>query len=215
MRAQTDALLDFTRRSPVIPVVTIKDARKSIDLARTLFDAGLPVVEVTLRTDAALDAIAAMVKAVPDAVIAAGTVVEPSQIGEAVDAGARFIVTPGTTPKLAAALSGAPVPGMPGCSTASEAMALAEHGFEILKFFPAGPSGGPAFLRSLYGPLPHLRFCPTGGVDATNAGEYLALPNVVCVGGTWMVPADLLEAGDFAGIAGLARAAAGLRLPKG
>lgn len=211
MRHKTEALLVYCRLAPVIPVVTIEDARHAIPLARTLVEAGLPVIEVTLRTGAALDAIAAIAKAVPEAVVGAGTILAARHIAEAVEAGARFLVTPGTPPALAAAVAASQVPAMPGCATASEAIALAELGFEMLKFFPAGPSGGPAWLKSVGGPLPHLRFCPTGGVDARNAGDYLALANVVCVGGSWMVPAASLGSEDFAAIGRLSREAAGLR----
>jgi 2-dehydro-3-deoxyphosphogluconate aldolase/(4S)-4-hydroxy-2-oxoglutarate aldolase len=211
MPTHAETILVYARRAPVIPVVTIEDARHAIPLARTLVEAGLPVVEVTLRTAAALDAIAAIAKAVPEAIVAAGTVVRAAQIREAADAGAKFIVTPGTPAALADALADGPMPAMPGCATASEALALAERGFEVAKFFPAGPSGGPAWLKSVAGPLPALRFCPTGGVDAANAGAYLALGNVVCVGGSWMAPADAIASGDFARIGRLAREAAGLR----
>jgi 2-dehydro-3-deoxyphosphogluconate aldolase/(4S)-4-hydroxy-2-oxoglutarate aldolase len=206
-------LLAQIRATPVIPVVTIEDARHSIQLARTLVDAGLPIVEVTLRTDSALDAIAAMVKAVPEAIVGAGTVLAASQIGEAVEAGAKFLVSPGTPPKLADALAGAAVPALPGCATLSEAMALLERGFELLKFFPAVPSGGTAWLKSVFGPLPQARFCPTGGLDNGNADEFLALPNVVCVGGAWMAPPDAIAAGDFERIARFARGAATIRKP--
>ncbi len=202
----------YTRLAPVIPVLTLDDARLSIDLAHTLLQAGLPVIEVTLRTSKALDAINAIAKAVPDAVVAAGTVVAASQIREVVDAGAKFIVTPGTPASLAEHLWQAPIPVMPGCATVSEAMRLAEIGFETLKFFPAAASGGAAWLKAVHGPLPRLSFCPTGGIDASSAPTYLALPNVVCVGGTWVTPADALKAGDFARIGRLASEAASLRL---
>jgi len=211
MRSKTETLLGYARLAPVIPVVTIEDARHAIPLARTLVQAGLPVVEVTLRTAAALDAIAAIAKAVPEAVVGAGTILTSRSIGEAVEAGARFLVTPGTPPALAAAVAGAEVPVMPGCASASEAIALADLGFEVLKFFPAGPSGGPAWLKSIGGPLPGLRFCPTGGVDTKNAGDYLALSNVVCVGGSWMVPPAAIAAEDFEAIARLCGEAAALR----
>lgn len=211
MRAKTESLLAYAGLAPVIPVVTIEDARDAIPLARTLVGAGLPVIEVTLRTAAALDAIAAIAKGVPEAVVGAGTILAPRHISEAVEAGARFLVTPGTPPDLAGAVAAADVPCMPGCATASEAIALADLGFAILKFFPAGPSGGPAWLKGIGGPLPHLRFCPTGGVDVKNAGDYLALANVVCVGGSWMVPAAAVASGDFAAIGRLSREAAGLQ----
>ncbi len=211
MPTRTETVLAYARLAPVIPVVTIEDARRSIDLAQTLVEAGLPVVEVTLRTPAALDAIAAIAKAVPDAVVAAGTVVRPGQIAEVVDAGAKFIVTPGTPRGLAEALAEAPIPAMPGCATASEAMALLELGFEAVKFFPAAASGGAAWLKGVQGPLPGLSFCPTGGIDLKNAPAYLDLPNVVCVGGTWVAPAAAIAEGDFGTIGRLAREAAGLR----
>jgi 2-dehydro-3-deoxyphosphogluconate aldolase/(4S)-4-hydroxy-2-oxoglutarate aldolase len=211
--SKTQSLLAWAALAPVIPVVTIEDARHSIPLARTLVGAGLPVVEVTLRTAAALDAIAAIAKAVPEAIVAAGTVTAASQIAEVIEAGAKFIVTPGTPPRLAEALAEAALPAMPGCATVSEAMALAALGFEVLKFFPAGPSGGPAWLKSAAGPLFRLRFCPTGGIDAGNAADYLALPNVICVGGSWMVPAAAVAGGNFAAIGERARTAAAL--PRG
>jgi 2-dehydro-3-deoxyphosphogluconate aldolase/(4S)-4-hydroxy-2-oxoglutarate aldolase len=211
MPSKTDTILAYTGLAPVIPVVTIEDARRSIDLAQALVRAGLPVVEVTLRTPAALDAIAAIAKAVPEAVVAAGTVVRTSQIGEVVDAGAKLIVTPGTPRSLAHALMAAPIPVMPGCSTATEAMELAEIGFEVLKFFPAEASGGAKWLKAIAGPLPHLKFCPTGGLDPKNASAYLALPNVPCIGGTWMVPTQAIADGDFATIETLSREAAALR----
>jgi 2-dehydro-3-deoxyphosphogluconate aldolase/(4S)-4-hydroxy-2-oxoglutarate aldolase len=211
MPTNAETVRAYARLAPVIPVVTIEDARRSIDLAQTLVEAGLPVVEVTLRTKAALDAIAAIAKAVPDAVIAAGTVVAPSQIGEVVDAGAKLIVTPGTPLRLAEALVDAPIPVMPGCATPTEAMTLAELGFEALKFFPAVASGGTAWLKAIAGPLPSLTFCPTGGIDLSTAPSFLALANVPCVGGTWMAPAKAIADGDFETIGRLAREAAALR----
>lgn len=204
-------LQTYLRLAPVIPVVTIDDARISIDLAQTLVAAGLPVVEVTLRTSAALDAISAIAKAVPEAMVAAGTVLTKSQIREVIDAGAKFIVTPGTPLKLAEALSEAAIPVMPGCATVSEAMTLADMGFQQLKFFPAAASGGVAWLKSIQGPLPNLTFCPTGGIDRASAGSYLALPNVACVGGTWVTPAEAMRKGDLAQIERLAADAASLR----
>lgn len=211
MASEGTVLRDYLRLAPVVPVVTIDDARISIDLAQALVRAGLPVVEVTLRTPAALDAISAIAKAVPEAVVAAGTVLTRSQIREVVDAGAKFIVTPGTPRKLAEDLSEATIPVMPGCSTVSEAMTLADMGFKYLKFFPAAVSGGAAWLKAIGGPLPHLVFCPTGGIDRASAGSYLALPNVACVGGTWVTPADAMKKGDIAQIERLASEAASLR----
>lgn len=211
MLDKTSTLRDYLSRAPVIPVVTLDDTRQSIDLAQALVEAGLPMIEVTLRTPGALDAINAIAKAVPEAIVAAGTVIDPSQIAEVVDAGAKFIVTPGTPLRLAERLREAQIPVMPGCSTVSEAMALSDLGFEILKFFPAAASGGAAWLKSIHGPLPKLSFCPTGGVDLASAPSYLALPNVPCVGGTWMTPSDALKAGDFGRIGRLASEAASLR----
>ena len=206
-----DSVLDHARRAPVIPVVTIDDPARAVPLAETLVASGLPVIEVTLRTKGALAAMAAIARAVPEANVAAGTVVRPEQIAEVIDAGAAFIVTPGTPRALAEALAEAPVPVMPGCATVSEAMALAELGFTALKFFPAAASGGTAWLKGIAGPLPHFAFCPTGGIDAANASAYLDLPNVLCVGGTWVAPAAMIARGDFARIGELARAAASLR----
>ncbi len=211
MSVPSNDLQQYVRLAPVIPVVTIEDARISIDLAHALLRSGFPVIEITLRTAAALDAINAITKAVPGVVVAAGTVLHRSQIREVVDAGAKFIVTPGTPLQLAEALREADIPAMPGCSTVSEAMALAQLGFSTLKFFPAAAAGGAAWLKSVHGPLPHLSFCPTGGIDLKTAPSYLALPNVPCVGGTWLTPPDALKRGDFAAIERLASEASSLR----
>jgi 2-dehydro-3-deoxyphosphogluconate aldolase/(4S)-4-hydroxy-2-oxoglutarate aldolase len=197
--------------APVIPVLTIAHVSDSVPLARALVAGGLPVIEVTLRTSAALDAAQAIAAEVPEAVLGIGTVTEVPHIRLAVAAGARFLVSPGTPPDLAAALARASVPALPGCSTVSEAMAIAAHGFRVVKFFPAEASGGVAFLKAVGEPLADLKFCPTGGIRMTNAGDYLALPNVVAVGGSWVVPKETLEAGDFARITALAREAAGLQ----
>lgn len=197
--------------APVIPVLTIRDAAVAVPLARALVAGGLPVIEVTLRTPAALEAIRAIARDVPDAVVGAGTITRTGDIQMATAAGSRFLVSPGTPPDLADALAGVPVPVLPGCATVTEAMALAARGFAALKFFPAEPSGGAAFLKSLSGPLPGLVFCPTGGIDAAKAPSYLALGNVGAVGGSWVVPDDTLASGDFARITDLARAARALR----
>ncbi|MGL4290949.1 MAG: bifunctional 4-hydroxy-2-oxoglutarate aldolase/2-dehydro-3-deoxy-phosphogluconate aldolase [Phreatobacter sp.] len=197
--------------SPVIPVLTIKDVAIAVPLARALVAGGLSVLEVTLRTPQALDAIAAMRAGVPDAIVGAGTITRPEDIARALSAGSQFLVSPGTPPELAAALAASGVPVLPGCATVSEAMALAGHGFTCLKFFPAEPSGGVAFLKSLGGPLPGLAFCPTGGIDAAKAPSYLALANVGAVGGSWVVPDDAIAARDFARVEALARAANALR----
>ncbi|WP_157245330.1 bifunctional 4-hydroxy-2-oxoglutarate aldolase/2-dehydro-3-deoxy-phosphogluconate aldolase [Nonomuraea typhae] len=202
------SLLDL---APVVPVVVIEDAATAVPLARALVAGGLPVIEVTLRTAAALESIARIADEVPDAVIGAGTVRTPADISASVKAGARFLVSPGTTPALADALTGAGVPFLPGAATASEAMALAERGIGELKFFPAEAAGGLPYLKSLAGPLPDVRFCPTGGIKPATAPDYLALPNVGCVGGTWLTPADALATGDWARVEKLAAEAAALR----
>jgi 2-dehydro-3-deoxyphosphogluconate aldolase/(4S)-4-hydroxy-2-oxoglutarate aldolase len=196
---------------PVVPVLTIERAADAVALARALAAGGLPVIEVTLRTAAALDALRAIVAEVPEAVAGIGTVLEPDDVSRACGAGAAFLVSPGTPPELADALAGAPVPVLPGCATVTEAMTLADRGFPVLKFFPAEPSGGARWLRAVAAPLPHVRFCPTGGIDAANAASYLALPNVIAVGGSWVAPHDAIKAGDFVRVTELARAAARLR----
>ncbi|HYF54772.1 MAG TPA: bifunctional 4-hydroxy-2-oxoglutarate aldolase/2-dehydro-3-deoxy-phosphogluconate aldolase [Salinarimonas sp.] len=198
-------------RAPVIPVIALDDAGLAEPLARTLVEAGLPLIEITLRTPQALDAIRAVARAVPDAVPIAGTVLDERGIAEAMEAGAQGVVTPGTPPALAEALARADVPALPGCATASEAMALSGLGFRQLKFFPAEASGGARWLAAIAGPLPHLAFCPTGGITPGNAADYLALANVPCVGGTWIAPKAALAARDFAAIGRLAREAAALR----
>ncbi|QCK84697.1 bifunctional 4-hydroxy-2-oxoglutarate aldolase/2-dehydro-3-deoxy-phosphogluconate aldolase [Phreatobacter aquaticus] len=198
-------------RSPVIPVLTIHDVASAVPLARALVAGGLPVIEVTLRTEQALAAIKAIVHDVPDAIVGAGTILNPADIAHALAAGSRFLVSPGTPPDLARDLSEVAIPVLPGCATVTEAMQLAARGFTALKFFPAEASGGIAFLKSLSGPLPNLLFCPTGGIDLAKAPGYLALPNVGAVGGSWVVPDDALKAGDFARIETLAREAALLR----
>ncbi|MFF5429827.1 bifunctional 4-hydroxy-2-oxoglutarate aldolase/2-dehydro-3-deoxy-phosphogluconate aldolase [Streptomyces griseofuscus] len=210
LSSQVDSVLDL---AAVVPVVVIAEVPDAVPVARALVGGGLRGVEVTLRTPAALEAIRAIAEEVPEAVVGAGTVITPGQVAAAVAAGARFLVSPGWTEGLLAAMRGCGVPFLPGVSTASEVVALLEHGVREMKFFPAQAAGGTAYLRSLAGPLPQARFCPTGGIGPGNAAEYLALPNVGCVGGSWMVPADAVAAGDWARIEALARAAAGLRGP--
>ncbi|MEU0284465.1 MULTISPECIES: bifunctional 4-hydroxy-2-oxoglutarate aldolase/2-dehydro-3-deoxy-phosphogluconate aldolase [unclassified Streptomyces] len=197
--------------APVVPVVVIEDAADAVPLARALVAGGLPAIEVTLRTPAAPDAIRAIAGEVPGAVVGAGTVITPEQVTGAVAAGARFLVSPGWTDVLLAAMRASGVPFLPGASTASEVMALLERGVREMKFFPARAAGGTAFLKSLAGPLPQARFCPTGGIGPDTAPEYLALPNVGCVGGSWMLPGDAVAARDWDRVERLAREAAGLR----
>jgi 2-dehydro-3-deoxyphosphogluconate aldolase / (4S)-4-hydroxy-2-oxoglutarate aldolase len=202
------SLLDL---APVIPVVVIDDVETAVPLARALVAGGLPAIEVTLRTPAAREAIARIAAEVPEATVGAGTVRTADDISASVAAGARFLVSPGTTPSLVEALEAGGVPFLPGAVTVSEAMALAERGIKELKFFPAEAAGGVTYLKSLGGPLPDVRFCPTGGIRVETAPDYLALPNVGCVGGTWLTPADALASGDWARVEKLAAEAAALR----
>ncbi|MHA1523988.1 MAG: bifunctional 4-hydroxy-2-oxoglutarate aldolase/2-dehydro-3-deoxy-phosphogluconate aldolase [Alphaproteobacteria bacterium] len=192
---------------PVIPVLTIERVEDAAPLATALVEGGLPVVEVTLRTDQALAAISVIAAQVPGAVVGAGTVLTPANLVDAVMAGAKFAVSPGTTPALAEAAISATVPFIPAGATASEMMVLAELGFETIKFFPAEQSGGTAMLRGVGGPLAHLTFVPTGGIGAGNARAYLDLGNVSAVGGSWVAPNILIDVGDWAGITALAREA--------
>ncbi|RMD48553.1 MAG: bifunctional 4-hydroxy-2-oxoglutarate aldolase/2-dehydro-3-deoxy-phosphogluconate aldolase [Alphaproteobacteria bacterium] len=203
-------LAEDLARAPVVPVIVIDRAGDAVPLARTLVEAGLPLVEITLRTPAAPAAIAAVAEAVPEAVVGAGSVLGPADVALAREAGARFAVSPGATPALLAAAEAEGLPLLPGAATASEVMALLERGFRHLKFFPAVPAGGPAALAALAGPLPLARFVPTGGIDAEGAAEWLALPNVVAVGGSWIAPRAAIRAGDWALIGERARAAAAL-----
>jgi 2-dehydro-3-deoxyphosphogluconate aldolase/(4S)-4-hydroxy-2-oxoglutarate aldolase len=196
---------------PVIPVVTIDRASDAVPLARALLAGGLNVIEITLRTPAALDAARAIVAEIPDIIVGIGTVLRSLDITHAVAAGADFLVSPGTPADLAQALADAPVPTLPGCATVSEAMTLAALGFPVLKFFPAEPSGGVRWLNAVAEPLPDIRFCPTGGLNGDNAASYLALENVLAVGGSWVAPGQAIAAGDFAGITARARIAAALR----
>ncbi|WP_411140521.1 bifunctional 4-hydroxy-2-oxoglutarate aldolase/2-dehydro-3-deoxy-phosphogluconate aldolase [Streptomyces sp. x-80] len=196
--------------APVIPVVVLHDAADAVPLARALVAGGLPAIEVTLRTPAALDAIRAIADEVPDAVIGAGTLLTPEQVDAARTAGSRFLVSPGWSPRLLGAMRDSGVPFLPGVSTASEVVTLLDEGITEMKFFPAEAAGGTAYLKSLAAPLPQVRFCPTGGIGLASAPAYLALPNVGCVGGTWMLPADALAAKDWGRVRELAREAAAL-----
>lgn len=197
------------RKAPVIPVLVIEDATHAAPLAEALIAGGLTVLEVTLRTPAALDAIAAM-SAVPGGIVGAGTVLTPDDVRAAQDAGAQFAVSPGATDRLLDACEAAGLPILPGAATASEAMRLLERGYGVQKFFPASAIGGAPALKALGGPLPQVRFCPTGGIDTANAADYLALDNVLCVGGSWVAPRQLVQKGEWAAITGLARQAAAL-----
>jgi len=195
---------------PIIPVVVIENAAKAPDLARALLAGGIKSVEVTLRSPAAIDAIRAISTLVPEIVLGAGTILSPHQMDRAAKAGASFFVSPGATNHLIDAAIQFEQPFLFGASTASEAMALREHGYRRLKFFPAESAGGKSTLKGLEGPLPDLSFCPTGGINQTNAEEYLTLPNVFSVGGSWIAPSNLIEAGAWAEITSLAQTASRL-----
>jgi 2-dehydro-3-deoxyphosphogluconate aldolase/(4S)-4-hydroxy-2-oxoglutarate aldolase len=210
MTDKTEKLIALLGGQPVIPVLRIGDAASAVPLARALAKGGLPMIEITLRTPAALEAIRRVAGEVEEAIVGAGTILDARQFGEAARAGSRFIVSPGATPALFAAARDSEVPLLPGAITPAEIMTAAEEGVDFLKFFPAEQAGGVAFLKSLASPFAGIRFCPTGGVTAANASAYLALPNVVCVGGSWVAPDGLVDAGDWAGIERLAREAAGL-----
>ncbi|KAA5826813.1 bifunctional 4-hydroxy-2-oxoglutarate aldolase/2-dehydro-3-deoxy-phosphogluconate aldolase [Saccharopolyspora hirsuta] len=202
---------DVLDLSPVVPVVALDDVAHAVPLAEALLRGGIRTIEVTLRTPAGLPAIERIAAEVPEMVAGAGTITEPGQAKRAADAGARYLVTPGTTERLLDDVEASGVPFLAGAGTVSEAMRLAERGATAMKFFPAEPSGGVPFLKAIAGPLPQLRFCPTGGISPRTAPDYLALPNVGCVGGSWLAPKDLLAAGDWAKVEQLAREAAALR----
>jgi 2-dehydro-3-deoxyphosphogluconate aldolase/(4S)-4-hydroxy-2-oxoglutarate aldolase len=202
---------DILAAGPVMPVVVIDDAAHAVPLARALVAGGIRAIEITLRTGAALEAIQAIARDAPDAIPGVGTAVTPADVLAALDAGAKFIVSPGMTPALAQAAIGSGLPFLPGVATASELMAGMAAGLSAFKFFPAAQAGGIDGLKALGGPFPNVRFCPTGGVSATNAAAYLALPNVACVGGSWLAPRETIAAGDFARIEQLAREASALR----
>jgi 2-dehydro-3-deoxyphosphogluconate aldolase/(4S)-4-hydroxy-2-oxoglutarate aldolase len=204
------ALTTVLTRAPVVPVLIVDRLADAGPLGSALVRGGLPALEVTLRTPVALESIRAMAD-IPGSVVGAGTVLDAAQAKAAVEAGAKFLVSPGATPTLIDAAAALGVPLLPGVATASEAMAARERGLRILKFFPAGPAGGPTYLKALASPLQDIRFCPTGGVGPENALDYLSLPNVICVGGSWVAPNDAVRAGDWARIESLARGAAALR----
>jgi 2-dehydro-3-deoxyphosphogluconate aldolase/(4S)-4-hydroxy-2-oxoglutarate aldolase len=197
--------------APVIPVLTIERAADAVPLARALVKGGLPVLEITLRTEAAFEATRRIAREVAGAVVGVGTVLDPAQFAEARGAGARFAVSPGCTPELARTALAAGLPYLPGVQTVSEALALRSLGYKLLKFFPAGAAGGVAWLKAVAAPLAGLRFCPTGGVGAETANDYLQLANVACVGGSWMAPKAAVDTGDWGQIERLATVAAGMK----
>ncbi len=211
MPSQSPSLIDRLAGVPVIPVLEFHSVDEALRVCEALVAGGLPVLEITLRTPVALEAMRAVAAALPQACVGAGTVLDVAQLHAVRDAGAQFAVSPGLTPRLAEGARDAGISLLPGVATASEAMVALEAGFTFLKFFPAEAAGGMPMLKSLNGPLPRLRFCPTGGIDAARAPGYLALPNVVCVGGSWVVPKDAVASGDWARIRSLAEEAAALR----
>lgn len=194
-------------QGPVVPVLVIKDVKHAVPLAKALIAGGIRVLEVTLRTPAALAAISAIAKEVPEALIGAGTVTNREQLKQVQDAGALFAISPGMTPDLLAAGNEGNIALIPGISSISELMKAVDFGYTHLKFFPAEASGGITALKAIGGPFPEIAFCPTGGISPTNYLDYLALPNVRCAGGSWLAPDDAVEAGDWARITELARLA--------
>jgi 2-dehydro-3-deoxyphosphogluconate aldolase/(4S)-4-hydroxy-2-oxoglutarate aldolase len=205
------AILRIMRTAPVIPVITIDDPDHALPLAEALVAGGLPVLEITLRTPYALAAIEAIKQAQPTAIVGAGTVSNRGNFQQALDAGAEFIVSPGFTPELLACAKSTAVPFLPGVNTPSEIMQLLGHGITSMKFFPAEAAGGVPMLKSIGAPLPQALFCPTGGITPANARDYLALANVACVGGSWMVTKELVRGRRWDDIHALARTAAQLR----
>ena len=211
MPQNTDALLPIMTGHPVIPVVMLDNADDAVPLAKALVEGGLPVIEITLRTEAALESIRRVAEEVPDALVGAGTVLNGAQFEAAVEAGSKFIVSPGLTPELVDAAEGSPAPLLPGAVTSSEIMAALEDGYSLLKFFPAEQAGGAAYLKSLSSVFGGVRFCPTGGVSAKNASDYLSLPNVLCVGGSWVAPKDAVASGDWDRVVALSKEACTLK----
>lgn len=192
-------------RTPVVPVVVLHDVAQAVPVAEALLAGGVPVIELTLRTPVALTCAEAIATHVPDILLGVGTVVSPTNARDAAAAGAQFLVSPGTTETLAAAMQATGLPHLPGAATVSEVLRLLELGYDEMKLFPAEQSGGAAFLKSLGAPVPQARFCPTGGITAATAPDYLALPNVGCVGGTWLTPVDAVAERDWSRITTLAR----------
>jgi 2-dehydro-3-deoxyphosphogluconate aldolase / (4S)-4-hydroxy-2-oxoglutarate aldolase len=207
----TASIAEILRLSPVMPVVTIEDAATAPDLARALVRGGIRVIEVTLRTPQAMKAIEAIAAQVPDICVGVGTVMTPQDLNRAADAGATFAISPGATRELLEAGKSFRIPYLPAVATASELMTALVAGYQHFKLFPANVAGGVGALKGFYGPFPEARFCPTGGVSLQTAGSYLELPNVLCVGGSWLTPGDVVKARDWGRIEALAREAAGLK----
>lgn len=213
MKVPQKNLEPLLRLSPVVAVLVIEDARNAAPLARALLAGGVKLIEITLRTPAALEAMERIGGEVEGAVVGAGTLLSPRQFDEVARRGCRFAVSPGATPALIEAASQSPLPWLPGAATLSEMMHLLEHGLSLQKFFPAEAAGGTAYLKSIASVLPDLSFCPTGGIDQRNAADYLALANVLCVGGSWVAPPALVKAERWGEIETLAASAA--RVPRG
>ena len=197
--------------SPVIPVVTIDDPQHAVPVARALADGGVGIIELTLRTESALTSLKLIASEVPEICVGAGTILTPGQADAAAEAGAAFLVSPGVTPGLLQHMLGLGIPLLPGVATVGEVMMVLEHGLKAMKFFPAGPAGGPDYLAAIGAPVPQVQFCPTGGIGLATAPDYLKLPNVTCVGGSWLTPRTAVEANDWDKISALAREAAALR----
>ncbi|MBP2462268.1 MULTISPECIES: 2-dehydro-3-deoxy-phosphogluconate aldolase [unclassified Rhizobium] len=209
--SKTEKLLTILKLQPVVPVLIVDDAKSAVLLARALVAGGLRAIEITMRTPAALDAVKAVAAEVEGANVGAGTILNAKDWEAAVKAGSTFIVSPGVSPGVLAAAKDSPVPLLPGAATASEVMTLREAGYNVMKFFPAEQAGGSAYLKALSSPLAGTLFCPTGGISLKNANDYLSLPNVICVGGSWVAPKELVAAGDWAAITKLASEAFALR----
>ncbi|MCO4785481.1 bifunctional 4-hydroxy-2-oxoglutarate aldolase/2-dehydro-3-deoxy-phosphogluconate aldolase [Marinomonas atlantica] len=191
--------------TPVVPVIVVDNVEQAVNLGKALVAGGVPVLEVTLRTDAALEAISALRKEVPDAIVGAGTVCTRAQYIQAVEAGSQFIISPGLTPDLLAVGKEYDIPYLPAVATISDILLGIEYGYDHFKFFPAEVNGGVKALKAFSGPMPHIRFCPTGGINEKNYKDYLALESVLCVGGSWIVPTDLVQAGKWDEITELAK----------
>ncbi|TMP38852.1 bifunctional 4-hydroxy-2-oxoglutarate aldolase/2-dehydro-3-deoxy-phosphogluconate aldolase [Pseudoalteromonas rubra] len=201
------SIKEILSAAPVVPVIVIDDLEDAVPLAQALYRGGLRALEVTLRTPVAAQAVKAMKEAVPEAYVGTGTVVDKASFDASVEAGADFMVSPGVSSELLTLAKGSDIPFLPGAATPSEAMELAAQGFKFLKFFPAEAAGGTAMLKSIGGPLPQVTFCPTGGISLATAPDYLALKNVICVGGTWMLDKTLIANKDWQAIEALARQA--------
>ncbi len=198
-------LIEKLSAAKIVPVLTIENVEDAVPLAKALLDGGLSTLEITLRTPVSLQALKAIADAMPTVFVGAGTVLSQRQADAAISAGAQYLVSPGMSPSLISAAEQWPVPFLPGAATASEAMALGDMGYRALKFFPAEAAGGRGFLKSLAAPLSDIKFCPTGGITASNVADYLALPNVISIGGSWVAPSDAIAASDWGRIEALSR----------